>query len=152
MSRTGRRFQLAAARLPRENAQFRQLIRVLALIGLCMLPVEMRAGTEHPHPHALFQLLLDASDGVFDHHQLTHDEDAAAHDPFDTSGASDTHRPDVPTFGDTVQASGGLAVLLTLLTLLLLPPADTVRVWPTPPRWRGRIPALEPPPPRWATA
>jgi hypothetical protein len=116
-----------------------------------MLPVELRAGTEYSHPHALFQLLLDASDdGVIDHH-VAHGVNGPAGHQHDASGADFTQRPDVPELGDFVQASGGLVVLLTLVAVLLLPPAGPVRLWPSPRRWRGRLLAPEPPPPRYAS-
>jgi hypothetical protein len=125
------------------------LLQALALIGLFLLPVQVRAGTEHPHPHSLFQLLLDASDGVIDHHAGT-EEDAHFQDQLDAGTTSSAHHPDAPDFGDLIQASGGLALLATLLIVLLLPAAGSAPIWPPSCRWQGRIPTMEPPPPRVA--
>jgi len=126
-----------------------RLVRALALIGLFMLPVQMHAGTEQPHPHALVQLLLDASDGVIDHH-VGYDEGAHLHDQRDAVTAGGAHRPDMPAVGDSIQTGGSLALLATLVIALLLSPAGSTRVWSAARQWHGRIPTLEPPPPRHA--
>ncbi len=119
-------------------------VRALALLSLFLLPIQMRAGTQHPHPHALLQLVLDASDGALDHHTLGEAAASAAHDH---SAASD-HQPDIPTLSPSVSALGGLAILAALITSLMIPPRLAERTWPQLARWRGRFPALEPPPPR----
>jgi hypothetical protein len=126
------------------------LLRALALVGLCLLPMQMRAGAGQPHPHALLHLLLDARDGSFDHHRdgessIPQDQTHTA----DSADETDHARPDLPTFGNSLHAGGGLAGLLVLLIALLLPPA-TNRVWPPVATWRGRLPGLDPPPPRFS--
>jgi hypothetical protein len=124
------------------------IVRVLALLSLLLLPIQMRAGTQHPHPHALLQLVLDASDGSFDHHTLGEAAASPAHDHSGEIAAADGHQPDVPTHAPSVSALGGLAILAALVTSLLIPPRLAERNWMQPARWRGRFPTLEPPPPR----
>jgi hypothetical protein len=124
------------------------LLRTLALLGLLLLPIQMRAGAQHPHPHALLHLLVDASDGSLVHHTR---EEAAASPSHDHSGAvtvAGPHQPDIPTFGTSVSAAGGLTILAALVAALMIPPRLAERTWLYPVPWRGRLPALEPPPPR----
>lgn len=52
----------------RWSRQERLLIAV-AMLGLLFMPVEYRAGAEHPHAHGLFQLFAEASHGAPLHHQ-----------------------------------------------------------------------------------
>src|SRR3712207_8261944 len=125
-----------------------RLIHALALIAICLLPMQMRAGTAHPHPHALLQLVLDARDGSFDHHALGDGPPAATHSHSESTSAADPSHPDIPTFGDSISAGGGLAMLVAILTTLLIPPPGAARIWPLSTRSRGRLPALDPPPPR----
>ena len=122
-------------------------LRLLALFGLLLLPIQMRAGTDYVHPHALLHLLLDASDHVIDHHL-----DSAA--PGHQHGAQGSHArgtqaasPDLPTFESIQMAAGGLTVSLATLVVLLVIPGQE-RVWPRSERWRGRRVRPEPPPPR----
>jgi hypothetical protein len=122
-------------------------LRALALLGLLLLPIQMRAGAQHPHPHALLHLLVDARDGVFDHHTLgvagsaTHHDSEAA----DTAGA---HNPDIPTVGQSISAAGGLVALAAVVAALVIPPPLAEAIWPRPVHWRNRLRAIEPPPPR----
>jgi hypothetical protein len=124
------------------------LLRALALVGLCLLPIQMRAGTQHPHPHALLHLLLDASDGSFDHHTLGEEPAAPTHDHGAAVAEAGGHQPDIPTLGTSVSALGGLAILAALVTFLMIPPPLAERLWLFAACWRGRFPGLEPPPPR----
>ena len=120
------------------------LVRMLGLVALLLLPMQMRAGTADPHPHALLQLLLDARDGAIDHH--TGEEHAG---PDDTHAAtSGSHQPDLPTFNGVATASGSMALLVALVAMVVIPSLERNRFWPAPSRWPGRMPALEPPPPR----
>jgi hypothetical protein len=139
----------AAVRPHGASAWMPRLVQALALIGLLMLPVQMRAGAEQTHPHALLQLLLDARDGRIEHHE-GQDEGAGSHDQRHTVPARITHHPDLPTIGDSIQTGGSLALLATLVTALLLSPTSSARVWAPAGHWHGRIPPLEPPPPRLA--
>jgi hypothetical protein len=141
----------AAARLTGDPAWIRRVLRALAVLGLLLLPIQLRAGAQHPHPHALLQLLVDMSDGSFDHHTLGEE---AASPPYDHAGATETagtHQPDIPALGKSVSATGGLAVLAALVAALLIPPPPTARIWPHATPWRCRCPLLEPPPPRRAS-
>jgi hypothetical protein len=127
------------------------VLRALALLGLLLLPIQMRAGAQHPHPHALLQLLVDMSDGSFDHHTFEEVAASPPHDHAEATGAAGTHQPDIPTLGKSVSAAGGLAVLAALVTALLIPPPSAARIWPHLTSWRCRCPLLEPPPPRLAS-
>jgi hypothetical protein len=140
----------AAARLTGDPAWIRSVIRALALLGLLLLPIQMRAGAQLPHPHALLQLLVDMRDGSFDHHTLGEE----ATPPHNHAGAAETagaHQPDIPALGKSVSATGGLVVLAALVTALLIPPPPTARVWSHVTPWRCRCALLEPPPPRRAS-
>jgi len=149
MVRRNRRFLFAAAR-PRGTATWMpRLVQALVLIGLFMLPVQVRAGTEQSHPHALFQLLLDASDGVIDHH-AGHDEDAFHLDHQESYPRSTAQRLDVPMLDGTIQTGGSLALITALVTDVLLPLAGAERIWPPSRHWRERFSIPESPPPRLA--
>lgn len=113
--------------------------------------MQMRAGAGQPHPHALLHLLLDASDGSFDHHTLGEEPAGPTHDHAAAITASGEHQPDIPTLGTSVSALGGLAILAALVTSLVIPTPLAERIWLFPACWRGRFPALEPPPPRIAS-
>lgn len=136
------------ALVPRLFLSLSSLLRALALVGLCLLPMHMRAGAGHPHPHALLHLMLDARDGSFDHHRVGEPATPSDYAPAAANG-TDHAPPDLPTYGDSVYAGGGLAVLLVLLTALLLSPT-TDRIWPAVANWRDRLPVINPPPPRLA--
>jgi hypothetical protein len=118
-----------------------------------MLPMQMRAGVEYPHPHALYQLLLDASDGVIDHHAIESGDEATHHLHANSGAArasSDIRNPDLPTYSDQIEVSGSLAVLALLAALPTIPPTLAASIWPQRLEWRDRIPVLESPPPRIA--
>ena len=127
------------------------LLRALALLGLLLLPIQMRAGAQHPHPHALLHLLVDASDGILGHHLLGEAAASPSHGHSGAVTAAGAHQPDIPGLGTSVSAAGGLAILAALVTSLMIPPrlAMRTRLYPAP--WRGRFPSLEPPPPRIAS-
>lgn len=137
--------------LPRAIPHFHpaSALRLLALLGLFLLPIQMRAGTGYVHPHALLHLLLDASDGVIDHHLLARAGADNAH------GDQDEHvrragkaSPDLPTFESIQMAAGGLVVTLVALVLLLISSMQE-RVWPRRQAWSGRRVLPELPPPRF---
>ena len=142
---------MTVADAAREHVRLPQLVRALALIGLLLLPVEMRAGTERPHAHSLFQLLLDASDGKIDHHAPEEADEAGHHEGHEREAAasgSETREPDLPVYSDVIAVSASLAALALIAALLSVPRATTAANWLSPCPWRDRIPALEPPPPR----
>ncbi len=109
--------------------------------------MQMRAGASDPHPHAMLHLLLDARDGVIDHH---HDAHAPAHEPHADDHASS--QPDVPAPESSRFTSGAMAILAALLVMLLVPAARRVTDWPLLAPAVGWLPGLDPPPPRAAAA
>jgi hypothetical protein len=127
------------------------LLRALALLGLLLLPIQMRAGAQRPHPHALLHLLVDASDGTLDHHLLGEAAASPSHDHSGAVTAAGAHQPDIPTVGMSVSTAGGLTIVAALVTALMIPPGLAERTWLYPAPWRSRFPALEPPPPRIAS-
>ena len=143
--------------LPRSIAFPRaaSLLRALALFGLFLLPMQMRAGTDYLHPHALVHLLLDAGDHVLDHHgPAANAAGMKAHGPAVAHGDHSNHpprvetaAPDLPTFESFQMAAGGLAVALLTAVLLLFSQAFE-RVWPRRERWHGRRIRPDLPPPR----
>lgn len=130
---------------------FTSTLRLLALLGLFLLPIQMRAGAEQVHPHALLHLLLDAQDHVLDHHrQVAPQAPAVGHgDHSDHAQRDESALPDLPTFESIQMAAGGLAVTLVALTLLIFALAYE-RIWPRRERWSGRRVLPELPPPRRA--
>jgi hypothetical protein len=123
------------------------MLRVLALLGLFLLPMQMRAGTTYVHPHALLHLLLDAADREIDHHH-------AAATPVHGHGDHSDHAPrsggassDLPTFESIQMAAGGLAVTLVTLSLFFVASRQE-RVWPHREVWSGLRLRPEFPPPR----
>jgi hypothetical protein len=137
--------------LPRAIPRYRLAgtLRALALLGLLLLPIQMRAGTTYIHPHALLHLLLDAGDGAIDHHALpattVTDHALAEHD--DHVRRNEKASPDVPTFESIQMAAGGLAVTLVSLILLVFV-ARGERIWPRREVWSGMRLLPELPPPR----
>lgn len=125
------------------------LARVLGLVSLLLLPMQMRAGADDPHPHALLQLILDARDGVIDHHGHLDDHSGdAEHGSESVATGATADDPDVPTFGESGPAGGGMAMLAAVVILFAVPASGPRRSWPLPARWSGRLPELDPPPPR----
>jgi hypothetical protein len=123
-------------------------LRLLALLGLFLLPIQMQAGTGYVHPHALLHLLLDASDGVIDHHLLATVGAENAHGEQDEHGQRAVKAsPDLPTFESIQMAAGGLAVTLVAMALLLVV-SRPERVWPGREVWHGLRVLPEIPPPR----
>ncbi|MGH2614199.1 MAG: hypothetical protein ACRDJC_03085 [Thermomicrobiales bacterium] len=120
------------------------IVRVLGLLFLFLLPMQMRAGADDPHPHALLQLVLDARDGAIDHH-----DDAGQENNHDGHlHAAAEQEPDIPTVGASSGASGSMAMLAALVVLFLVPAPESRQLWPVSSQRSGRIPALDPPPPR----
>lgn len=124
------------------------LPRTLLLLAVLLLPVQMRAGANDPHPHALLQLLLDASDGAIDHHaDEPHVADAHSGHEGDHA-APRAHDPDVPTFEEPASAASGGQMLATLVVLVIVPLPAYRQVWPAPSARAGRQLSPELPPPR----
>ncbi len=53
-----------------ESRGVRWLGIVPAIVVLFLMPVEYRAGATQPHPHAIFQLVWEASHGTPKHHHV----------------------------------------------------------------------------------
>ena len=127
--------QLLIARTAGTLAWLVLLIRAMALCGLLLLPVQVRAGAAHPHPHALLHLLLESRDASLVHHS----------EPVD---AAASHRPDIPAFESSISTAGALAVLAAFVTAVTIPQPRASRTWARLASWHDRPPVLEPPPPR----
>ncbi len=131
------------------------LVRVLNLIFLLLLPMQMRAGADDPHPHALLQLILDARDGAVDHHasedhEERHDDHApgsGSHEPVD-----DVYVPDIASFGGLTSAGGSMALLFAIVAFYSIPTPERARIWPLLSLPGGWLPDLDPPPPRISRA
>ena len=122
------------------------LLRALALLGLLLLPIQMRAGAASPHPHALLHLLLDARDGAFDHHTVGARRQRRRITTWSTSTRPDSLSPTSPPTRPPSPLRR-LAVLAVVVTMLHhsrargradMAAADLVA---------ERLPVLEPPPP-----
>jgi hypothetical protein len=122
------------------------LVRIAGLALLFLLPMQMRAGANDAHPHAMLHLLLDARDGVIDHHD---GEPAAAHTGHEDSATR--RQPDVPATASSYVTSGAMAILAALLTLILLPAIRRATNWALAAPLVDWLPTLDPPPPRAGT-
>jgi hypothetical protein len=127
--------RLLAARTTGASAWLVLLIRAAALCGLLLLPVQVRAGAAHPHPHALLHLLLDARDASLVHHG----------EPVD---AAASQQPDIPAFESSVSTAGALAILAAFVTAVTVPRPPASRTWARLADWHDRPAVLKPPPPR----
>lgn len=116
----------------------RCLAIAFAAIAVLMTPVEYRAGADLPHPHAMLQLIYEASRGIpLHHHAVSYDREVQ-HSPLDTHGLTQGHEnPDSSaTHAGTMfsgpdiaqQADASLAVVVKMFTalapvIIALPPA-----------------------------
>lgn len=130
-------------------------IAIIVTVGLLIVPVEcsLAAG-----PHSIFQsaAALATLQTAHAHGQAAR----AGHHPGQTAeptsspatagfaGGRDPSQSDMPTVKEANAVGVGLALLAALLATMMLPPPIAERVWPRVARWRGRLPVLEPPPPR----
>ena len=107
--------------------QMMPLLRALALIGLLLLPIQMRAGASSPHPHALLHLLLDHA--VMGHSTITQRGAAAAATDHHARARRERHhiRPTFP-LGISYPRPGWR--ILTLVTALAILPPRAARTWP----------------------
>lgn len=136
-----------------------RLLWVMAILSLCLLPTDYRAGAATAHAHSLFQLWVDAADGgVFHDHAgqpATSDILPGMMSWFDPSFdlAHDHHtgaaqNPDVAHQHDSAPTVSGMDLLLATLSLL---PLVAVARTPEPDIGRrlvGRSPRVLAPPPR----
>ena len=122
------------------------LARILTLTFLFLLPVQMQAGGDEPHPHALLQLLLDAGDGSLDHH---HADENPRHGADENEARADGAAPrsDLPAIAEGA-IGAGIALLAAVILLFWVPDSTPQCDWDSPRCWRDRLRALDPPPPR----
>lgn len=148
------------------------LASLVALVVL--MPVSYRAGTDTSHSHTIFQGLIDMVLGQPHQHSSTHDHDntSASSDAehegtgttHDGTGASDqdqhpTERLEAGVASPDMSALLGLSMpidatasihALGALLAAILGGSATRSIWDTIRAGPGRIPALEPLPPRLA--
>jgi hypothetical protein len=132
----------------------------MALLSLCLLPTDYRAGAETPHAHSLFQLWLDAADGGVFH---VHAAQLAASDAltgtvswFDPTFAHErqvqhsaaTQNPDLAHQHDSAPAVSGIDLLLATLAFMPLLLAARQPEPSVSRRLIGRSPQVLSPPPR----
>jgi hypothetical protein len=141
----------------------RYLLILSTVVVLLLLPVEYRAGAQQPHPHAILQLIWEASQGTPSHHIRAAMHPCALETAarqarlLDTSdhaaavGHAGRYQPDVADTADSTRMSS------TLLALALMPwLACLVRLLsPSDKPWRrsgtmvdGVTHSPEPPPPK----
>jgi hypothetical protein len=153
LARRGTPISSIRSRLPGRNA----LVLALLVVGVLLMPVSYRAGTDQAHVHAIFQPMLDGLLG--DHHHHGEATAPAAPSPFfspaiplasfqdghhlpsSQADADLPHQIQMAGAGLAITAILGLALLIaTLLAgsvvrslwtapFLLLP----VTIWPEPP-------------------
>lgn len=143
----------------------RSLAIAIAAMAVLLTPVEYRAGADLPHPHAMIQLIYEASRGIpLHHHAVSYDREnqhtsMSMYDPPQGHAMSQTDAllAGMPIPGRDVaqQADASLAVVVKMFAALTpvviaLPPArisyrsqlrDILEL-------RGIVTAPEPPPPR----
>lgn len=135
----------------------------MALLSMLLLPSVFRAGADFPHDHSLLQLLIDASDGVVDHHHVGAGAatTAATLDWLDpavsdaAAGLADAvgeQSPDVGERQESAPATSGVHLMFSILALL--PAIASVRrtLLEASRRLTGRAPRVLLPPPRPAFA
>jgi hypothetical protein len=136
----------------------------MALLSLCLLPTDYRAGAASAHAHSLLQLWLDAADGgVFHEHagrsvaSVTLESTVSWFDPTFDLEASDqhlasAHSPDLAHQHDSAPAVNGIDLLLAALAFLPLflvaRKSEPVVSLPL----SGRFPQVLSPPPRYLLA
>lgn len=121
---------------------------IAVVCALALLPVQMKAGANEAHPHALLQLLIDASDGVMDHHA---DGDRRHHSDAATCDAAQ-RGPDLPSFGDLLSFGGDLPIADAAVALLWLPASRGQAIWKVPGVLHALVPPVDPPPPRFTSS
>lgn len=123
----------------------RGLLLAMAALVLCM-PMSYRAGTAFSHPHAFFQVFIDAATG-HGHHDA--DELVGAQTARVSHQQPDT--PALSTLTAPLEQAAGIPSLS--LIVLLFFAADRPRwVWALARAPRGLLPAPELPPPRLAAS
>ena len=129
-----------------------RLLYAVVLLSALTLPASYRSGTDVPHPHAIYQLWIDASDGSTDHHHRGASPETlrAKPRPRLTIGSS---LLDVPRLTDVTAAHERPLIVPALAVLglfLLLTRSD--RAWGIVVSLAGRRPRPDVPPPRFAVS
>jgi hypothetical protein len=122
------------------------IVHAILLLTIALLPVQMRAGANEAHPHSILQLVLDVRDGAIDHHGAS-DELSHEHEAPQAAQGECLADPDVPSVEETGRL-GGISMLSIPVLLMLFPAFSSEERWPMPYVRRGRVPELDPPPPR----
>ena len=121
----------------RNGGRIVALVRILTLTFLFLLPVQMQAGGDEPHPHALLQLLLDAGDGSIDHHLA---DENPRHGADENKAMADgaAPRPDLPAIAEGAMGAG-IALLTAVILIFWVPDPTSQRAWSRPRRWRDSV-------------
>ncbi len=132
----------------------------LAVVGLCLLPSDYRAGGEIAHGHSLFQLWADSADGIVEHHHQTGSLGiiaASSHDWLDPlipdagmaeESSAAGHRADLADQHDSAPASSGIHLLLVGLAIPFGLDGSRVMVFGHGQSMVGRVTRILSPPPR----
>jgi hypothetical protein len=126
------------------------IVRTVLLLTIALLPVQMRAGANEAHPHSILQLVLDVRDGAIDHHGAS-GESPHEHEALQAAQGECLTDPDVPSVEETGRL-GGISMLSVPVLLMLIPAFSSEETRPMPYVRRGRVPELDPPPPRASSA
>ena len=140
----------------------RRLLILSAVLVVLLLPVEYRAGAQQSHPHAILQLIWEASQGTPTHHvrAAMHPcalEAVAGHAPMpdathrSAAGPANRYQPDVADAGDGVRMSSTLlaAAFMPWLTCLVRLVSRADRCWLRPSMLLAGVTiSPEPPPPK----
>ena len=126
----------------RNTKVLRRLLILLTVVVLLLPPVEYRAGAQQPHPHAILQLIWEASRGTPTHHVRAAMypcalAEAAGHARMpeaphrSVAGPANRYQPDVADAADGVRMSSSLlaAAFMPWLTCLVRLVSRTDRCW-----------------------
>jgi hypothetical protein len=146
----------------RHSSPWPALIGALALLGLVILPIDYRGGSDQPHAHSLLQLLLDGSDGHLLHthaasvaHEAATDE-ASWFDPGTGSAGESAQIPVADTQVDAGQPHGAastfssIPMVLVAMIAVMAPIGSRREIIVGTARLAGRQPRVLIPPPRAA--
>lgn len=115
---------------PRIRSFVRWSLLAMAIAAVFLMPVEYRAGAQTAHPHALGQLVWEASNGTPRHHHVRkaiHPCVLAAHpQPMDDAAPMSGRDPgaarvDTGASGDVADPSTGTRCTTTVLAAALMP-------------------------------
>jgi hypothetical protein len=154
LARRGTPISSICSRLPGRNT----LALALLVVGVLLMPVSYRAGTDQAHVHTIFQPLLDGLLG--DHHHHPETDAPVAPSPFSSPGVplrTSHHAPhdsstatDVPYQVEMAGAGLATTAILGLAVLIATLLADSIvrSLWTAPFHLLPVTIWPEPPPPR----